>query len=70
MEDPVCASCECPPFTHTYFHDCELFDKKPVCIDCCRDTPVAEFLDSIKKHATKELVEEDIKTICKNAAHL
>ena len=68
-QDKVCASCCCPAFTHAYFHKCELFDKKEVCIDCSRDTPVAEFLSNLKKHTDKEVTAEDITNICKDASH-
>ena len=55
---------------HAYFHECDLFDKKLVCIDCCRDTPVDEFLSSLKKRTAKEVASEDIKNICKDVAHI
>jgi hypothetical protein len=70
MENPVCASCECPAYTHAYFHKCELFDKKEVCIDCVRDTPLEEFVSNVKKRTNKEITAEDIKNICKDGAHL
>lgn len=70
MENPSCASCDCPPFTHVYFHKCELFDKKDVCIDCSRDTPVEEFLNNVKNRTNKEVTAEDIRNICKNEAHI
>ena len=69
-QDKICVACQCPPQMHAYFHECSLFDKKLVCIDCCRDTNVAEFLDNIKKRTTKEVAAEDVKTICLDAAHV
>ena len=70
MDNPVCASCECPSFTHAYFHKCELFDKKDVCIDCARDTPIPEFIVYVKNRTNKDVTEEDIKNICKDPSHL